>query len=195
MRARGRDALKAQTSKQGASTAALLFATNTASASGTAADRAASAPAARWPRPPVARSNSTGVFPAASINASTAAADSGARPRLVCTTTPVALRTRPSCERDAGKAAAAASAASSGASAPSRTRRNADPTASRTTSRPSRPIPACKRGSAITASTRGVARRESTTYPESKLEDKMRARAEVHGNRTRLAEQARPRRF
>src|SRR5258708_7962607 len=75
------------------SAAALLLTTCTAPAAGTARARASSAPPPRRPRLPVARSNSTSVQPAAASMASRAAADSGARPRLVCTRTPAALIT------------------------------------------------------------------------------------------------------
>ena len=65
----------------------------TDSAAGAAAAKAARVPRPRRARRPVARSNSTSVYPAAPSSASTAADESPARPRLVCSTTPVALIT------------------------------------------------------------------------------------------------------
>ena len=100
--------------------AALLLTTCTLSAAGTAAARAASVPRPRRPRVPLARSNSTSVQPAAAASASVAAADSGARPRLVCSSTPVALITGVRVAARAGNAATAASATPSGAIVPAR---------------------------------------------------------------------------
>ena len=72
--------------------AAPLLTTRASSASGTA--RAARRPARRPPAPPPGREVELDVDGAAAVvSASMAAAVSGARPRLVCSTTPVALST------------------------------------------------------------------------------------------------------
>ena len=86
-------ALRPARARRRASAAAPLFTTCAAAAAGTAASSAPTAPAPRGPRSPVARSSSTSHVPAATSSAARAASDSGARPRLVCSSTPVALRT------------------------------------------------------------------------------------------------------
>ena len=73
-----------------------------------------------WPQAPAG--NPCWPDAAGATMASTAAADSGARPRLVCTSTPVALITGVSAAARAGSSATAASATSSGAICPSRAR-------------------------------------------------------------------------
>ena len=83
----------------------------------------------RWP---VARSSSTSTVPAAAAIASTAAADRGARPRLVWMTTPVALSTGVSVVDRGGSAASVASTTSSGPMPPARTCSWASCTAART---------------------------------------------------------------
>ena len=96
--------------------AALLFAT---SASSEPARSARSRAAWPWrsPRLPRARSYSTLTAPAASMIAASARADSGARPRFVCRTTPVALMTRRSVWRSRSATDARAIAANPAASA------------------------------------------------------------------------------
>ena len=113
---------RASASAQSSSAAALLLTTRAASASGTAAASASSAPRPRRARLPVASSNSTSVAPAATRSASRAAADSGARPRLVWTMTPVALITCRRLVAYAGRAAMAAAVTSSGLISPRRAR-------------------------------------------------------------------------
>ena len=76
-----------------ASAAAQLFTTIAASAAGTAASSAPIAASPRGPRRPVPQVELDVGGAAGRDDASTAAADSGARPRLVCTRTPVALST------------------------------------------------------------------------------------------------------
>ena len=74
--------------------AAPLLTTSASSAAGHGRQQGVAAcPAPRRARAPVARSNSTSTCRPRRPIASTAAADSGARPRLVCSTTPVALST------------------------------------------------------------------------------------------------------
>ena len=109
----------ASVSATSASAAAPLFATCAAAAAGTAASSAPTAPAPRGPRSPVARSSSTSHVPAATSSAARAASDSGARPRFVCSSTPVALRTGRSVVAVRGSASSAASTTSAAASAPS----------------------------------------------------------------------------
>ena len=121
------------------------------------------AAAPRRARIPVARSNSTSQWPAAAAIASTAAADSGARPRLVCTSTPVALITGVSAAARAGSSATAASATSSGLICPSLARCCARPTAALTSARPSLPSAAASLGSASSRSVRGTRRLLSTS--------------------------------
>ena len=88
--------------------------------------------------------------------ASAAAADSGARPRLVCTSTPVALITGVSAVARAGSSATAASATSCGAICPSLARCWARPTAALTRARPSLRSASARRGSASSRSVRGT---------------------------------------
>ncbi len=145
------------------SAAALLLTTCTACASGTALASAASIAAPRRPRAPVARSNSRSVHPAAALRASRAAADSGARPRLVCNRTPVALTMGVRLAASRGSPVTAAAATSSGRIWPSLARCCARCTASRTSGRPSRSSAAASRGSARTASVRGTSLRASST--------------------------------
>ena len=113
-------------------------------------------------RLPEARSNSTSVQPAAARTASRAAADSGARPRLVCTRTPVALITGVKVAAVGGSAAAAASATLAGLMAPERARSWARATAALTSAAPSSSRAATRRGSASTTSVLGTWRRGST---------------------------------
>ncbi len=158
--------------------AALLLVRWTASAPGTASARADRAPVPRRARRPVARSNSTSVGPEAARSASRAASESGARPRLVWITTPVALRTGSSEAAVGGRAATVASAARSGANAPRRTRSWASATARRTRSRPNRSAAATSRGSASSASVRGTRRLASVIGWSP---------TEAYGNRTHPA--------
>ena len=75
--------------------AAALFVTISASSAPVSATRCSSASRYRRPRRPVARSSSRNSVPAAaSAAARIAASGHGARPRFVCTMTPVALMTR-----------------------------------------------------------------------------------------------------
>src|SRR5215831_3826383 len=145
------------------SAAALLLTRCTAPAAGTARASASSAPAPRRPRFPEARSNSTSVQPAAARTASRAAADSGARPRLVCTITPVALITGVSEAAVGGSAATAASATLAGLMAPALASFCACETAALTSVPPSCSRAAASRGSASTTSVLGTRRRGSTT--------------------------------
>lgn len=142
--------------------AALLLTTWTPSASGTARASASIAPRPRRARAPDSRSNSTSVAPAATVTASTAAGDSGARPRFVWSSTPVMLTTGRRLVAWRGSAASATSATSSGSISPCRTRCCACTTASLTAVRPSRSTAATSRGSASTASVRGTRLRGST---------------------------------
>ncbi len=87
-----------------------------------------------------------------------AAADSGARPRLVCTSTPVALITGVSAAARAGSSATAASATSSGAICPALARCWARLTAALTSARPSLRSASARRGSASSTSVRGTRR-------------------------------------
>ncbi len=141
-----------------ASAAAPLLTTCTPPASGTAAARAARAPAPRGPRRPVARSSSTSVAPPATVTASRAARESGARPRFVCTTTPVALSTSRNEETDDGSRSSTTATTSSGATAPSRQACSTEATTPFTTGRPSRRAASSTAGTASTASVRGVRR-------------------------------------
>ena len=124
----------------------------------TPARRLPRAPAPRRERTPAARSNSTSQWPAAATIAFTAAADSGARPRLVCTSTPVALITGVSAAARAGSSATAASATSSGAICPALACCWARPTAALTSGRPSLRSASARRGSASSRSVRGTRR-------------------------------------
>jgi hypothetical protein len=83
---------RASPPRASSSAPAALLTTRAASAP-VAALASASAAAPRRPLVPAARSYSTLAYPAASATAARAAADSGARPRLVCSTTPVAFTT------------------------------------------------------------------------------------------------------
>ena len=83
---------RASPPRASSSAPAALLTTSAASAP-VASRSSASAAAPRRPRVPAARSYSTAAYPAASATAALAAADSGARPRLVWSTTPVALTT------------------------------------------------------------------------------------------------------
>ena len=83
---------RASPSRARSSAPAALFTTSAASAP-VASRSSASAAAPRRPRVPAARSYSTAAYPAASATAALAAADSGARPRFVWSTTPVAFTT------------------------------------------------------------------------------------------------------
>src|ERR1700756_4136082 len=130
------------------SAAALLLTTCTPPAAGTARASAASAPRPRRARRPVARSNSTSVAPPAATTASRAARDSGARPRLVCTTTPVAFRTGRRLDAVAGSAATACSATRSGSISPARARCWASAIADFTSARPSSRSASARRGGA-----------------------------------------------
>ena len=145
------------------SAAALLFTTCTAPAAGTALASAASAPLPRRPLVPAARSNSRSVQPAAASTASLAAADSGARPRLVCSSTPGGVdhrgqRGRPGGQRGHRRVGH---------------RRGGDARRTGPAPAPAAPPPApargrgaaaaaASRGSASTASVRGTSRRAST---------------------------------
>src|ERR1700754_1950830 len=122
------------------------------------------AAAPRGPRPPVARSSSTSQVPAARSRAARAAAESGARPRLVCSSTPVAFSTgrRPVAVVGNESSTALTTASCSTGSSPRRARSCAAVTADLTRARPSRSAAAAIRGSARTASVRGTPRRGST---------------------------------
>ena len=95
------------------------------------------------------------MAPAAACTASRAAADSGARPRLVCTRTPVALITGVRVAATGGSAAAAASATAAGLMAPDLASSCARATAALTSGPPSRSRAATSRGSASTTSVLG----------------------------------------
>ena len=131
----------------------------------------------RWPRPPCA-------------TASTAAPDSGARPRLVWTTTPVALTTRRSVVADAGSAATAASATAAGSSSPARHRSSAAVTACLTRTGPSRVAARLQArvGQDVVGAGRGPARiwhpPSSSDAGSGRLTTGSRL-AEADGNRTR----------
>src|SRR6266516_2786419 len=153
---------RARASPQSSNAAALLLTTCTARASGTAAASAASAPRPRRARWPVDRSYSTSVVPVAIDNASRAAADSGARPRLVWMMTPVALITHCRLVAWAGSVAIALSAISSGSISPRRARSCASVMASFTVCRPRRPAAAASSGTASRTSVAGMRRRRST---------------------------------
>lgn len=141
--------------------AAPLLTTWTSSAAGTASRRAAMAPRPRGARLPVPKSSSTSVYPPTAAIASSAARDSGARPRLVCSTTPVALCTglRPTAR--AGSAARAAWTASPGPIRPSRTACWAVATAALTRGLPSRANASPSRGSPSSTVALGTCRRVS----------------------------------
>src|SRR5207302_138641 len=94
--------------------AALLFTTTASSAAARSASIRAAWPC-RSPRFPATRSYSTLVAPAASTIAAIARSDNGARPRLVCRITPVALMTGNSVRRS--RSARSARARSANASA------------------------------------------------------------------------------
>ena len=160
------------------SAAALLLTTCTPPAVGTARANAAMAPRPRRARRPVDRSNSTSVAPLAVTTASIAACDNGARPRLVCTTTPVALMTGRRLAALAGNAATACSATCSGSISPLRARSCAWATTDFTNARPSRRSASASRGSASNTSVRGTRRRGSLTKGPKRM-------AEADGNRTR----------
>ena len=145
------------------SAAALLLTTCTPPAVGTARERAASAPRPRRARRPVSRSNSTSVAPLAVTTASTAARDRGARPRFVCTTTPVALITGRRLDAERGNAATASSATCSGSISPALARCCACVTTVFTSARPSTRSASASRGSARRTSVRGTRRRGSVT--------------------------------
>src|SRR4051794_1604140 len=160
------------------SAAALLLTTCAPPAAGTARASAASAPRPRRARRPVTRSNSTSVAPPAVITASSAACDNGARPRLVCTTTPVALMTGRRLAALTGSAATACSATCSGSISPARASCWAWATTDFTNARPSTRAASARRGSASSTSVRGTRLRGSPmSCPESM--------AEADGNRTR----------
>src|SRR5690606_13985075 len=92
-----------------------------------------------------------------------AAADRGARPRLVWTRTPVALTTRRSDVAAGGSAVSATATTSWGRTRPCRHSSMAYRAASLTSCGPSRAAAATRAGSASTVSVRGVARRWSST--------------------------------
>ena len=144
--------------------AAPLFSRCAAPAAGTAASSASTAGRPRGPRAPVPRSSSTSHVPAATSRASRAATESGARPRLVCSSTPVALSTVRSAVAVGGSAwrTASTTAPCSIGRSPCRARSWAAPTAAFTIPPPSRRVAAAIRGSASTASVRGTRRRGST---------------------------------
>jgi hypothetical protein len=96
------------------------------------------------------------VQPAAACTAPRAAADSGARPRLVCTRTPVALITGVRVAAIGGSEAAAASATLAGLIAPERASSWARATAALTSAAPSSSRAATRRGSASTTSVLGT---------------------------------------
>ena len=147
------------------SAAAPLFTTITSPAAGIAARRAASVARPRAARVPSARSYSTSTYPDAAISASRAAAESGARPRLVCNTVPVALMTGLRLVACAGSPRSTSSMRRAGLSDPSRTRPCDVWTASRTRARPRRRWGSASRGSASTEFVCGTARRGSVCMP------------------------------
>ena len=102
------------------------------------------------------------VQPAAACTACRAAADSGARPRLVCSSTPVALMTGVSEAAAKGSSATAASATAAGSMSPVLARSCARRTAASTSGLPRRSCAPASRGSASTASVRGMSLRTST---------------------------------
>src|SRR6478752_6934093 len=130
-------------------------------AAGTAARSASRVPRPRRARAPVAVSYSTSTYAAAATTASTAASERGARPMLVCTTTPVALRSGRRVVLLAGRADCAAVTTSSGAISPVRTSAWADRTAALTVAAPCRAAAATSSGCAISTSVRGTVRRGS----------------------------------
>src|SRR5262249_33097297 len=107
----------------------------------------------------------TSVQPAAARTASRAAPDSGARPRLVCTRTPVALITGVRVAAVGGSEAAAASATLAGLIAPERASSWARVTAALTNVAPSSSRAGTGGGPASTPSVLGTGRRGSTTAP------------------------------
>src|SRR6476469_1552774 len=116
--------------------------------------------------------------------ARSAASDSGARPRFVCRTTPVALITSWRDVAVSGNPATAASTTAAGSNAPWRACCCAAATASLTVDRPSRVIASASRPSARTTSVRGTLRRESGVITHLRPY----CLAEADGNRTRQAE-------
>ena len=103
------------------SSAAAQLLTTSASSASVRAARISSARLDRLPRLPVSRSTSRSEYPAAArVTARTAASASGARPRFVCSTTPVALITgvSPNVAAAARSIARARISSSSGGSMP-----------------------------------------------------------------------------
>src|SRR6267378_3678681 len=107
-----RDASAARASN---TAAALLFTTTASSAAARSARRRAACPC-RSPRFPATRSYSTVTAPAAAAIAASARGESGARPRFVCRTTPVALITLRRVRRSRSARAARVSVANLAAS-------------------------------------------------------------------------------
>ena len=150
---------------------AALLATRAASAP-VASRSSASAAAPRRPRAPAARSYSTAAYPAACATASFAAADSGARPRLVCSTTPVAFttaRVRLAHTPSSSPATRAASSSTSGTGPPPATTPRLASSARRaapsTAPRPKLPARSISCGCPSSTSMLGSARRGSMVMP------------------------------
>lgn len=158
----------AKVSAHSSSAAALLLTTCTASARGTASASAARVPRPRFARSPVSSANSTSVAPPAATIASSAAADSGARPRLVCTRTPVALSTGRRDDTVEGSRATTSATTSPGSISPARARCCAAATSDFTRSRPRVSVAFAILGSPSTASVRDRAARVTHGRPPSR---------------------------
>ena len=152
--------------------AAALFVTTSASSAPVSATRWSSASRYRRPRRPVARSSSRNSVPAAaSAAARIAASGHGARPRFVCTITPVPLSTRvgPAPPSNAASRARTSAARSSGdraspaSATASRSRSSSTTSRASATSASASRSPACGRTTASTRSTLGGLARDVST--------------------------------